>query len=329
VSRRLLYLLPIVVGALMMATALLSLPQAQAAAQCGGPHGVPCQACPVGQCGSQASSCKNCHEVQGKKPVNGDGTGWHTGHAFGDFCANCHAGNVQATDETAAHAGMVAPLSDIKANCAACHPNDTETRAQKYATILGVSLSTGGNSTSGGGTTTTGSTSAPATPATVATPAPAPTTAVAASSDNVPGLIDYNLQYAETVQGRWPINWGNVIVGGLIVLVGGGGGTFAFYNERKLRRLGKAVAAQPSGSLPSAEPAATAADSPVKAVDLLPQLEKLDPRSLRALKQILREPEMANGLLLTLARLDPRLIEEVRRLDRRELNLLLALAEEK
>ena len=38
------------------------------------------------QCGSQASSCKNCHEVQGQTPVNGDGTAWHTFHAFGDFC---------------------------------------------------------------------------------------------------------------------------------------------------------------------------------------------------------------------------------------------------
>ena len=27
------------------------------------------------QCGSQASSCKNCHEVQGQDSVNSDGTG--------------------------------------------------------------------------------------------------------------------------------------------------------------------------------------------------------------------------------------------------------------
>src|SRR5450759_1323790 len=38
------------------------------------------------QCGSQASSCKNCHETQGQMPVNNDGTAWHTQHAFGDFC---------------------------------------------------------------------------------------------------------------------------------------------------------------------------------------------------------------------------------------------------
>src|SRR3989304_5610170 len=76
------------------------------------------------QCGSQASSCKNCHEVQGQLAVNNAGTGWHQSHAFGDFCANCHAGNVQAADKDAAHIGMVPPLSDLKANCAARHPED-------------------------------------------------------------------------------------------------------------------------------------------------------------------------------------------------------------
>src|SRR5512141_505750 len=82
------------------------------------------------QCGSQASSCKNCHEVQAKDPVNADGTGWHQSHAFGDFCYICHAGNNQATDEAAAHTGMVAPLSDVQAACAQCHPNELEARAQ-------------------------------------------------------------------------------------------------------------------------------------------------------------------------------------------------------
>jgi len=42
---------------------------------------VACGSCPMlvqpvqAQCGSQASSCKNCHEVQGQDPVNGDGKG--------------------------------------------------------------------------------------------------------------------------------------------------------------------------------------------------------------------------------------------------------------
>ena len=92
------------------------------------------------QCGSQASSCKNCHEVQGELPVNADGTGWHQSHAFGDFCYICHAGNNQAKDKTAAHEGMVAPLSDVKAACQQCHVADLHERAQVYASALGVEI---------------------------------------------------------------------------------------------------------------------------------------------------------------------------------------------
>ena len=92
------------------------------------------------QCGSQASSCKNCHEVQGQDPVNSDGTGWHQSHAFGDFCYICHAGNQQATDKAAAHQGMVDPLSDVKAACQQCHVADLDARAQVYASALGVEV---------------------------------------------------------------------------------------------------------------------------------------------------------------------------------------------
>jgi len=313
-SRRWLYILTILTGALILASAALIWPQAKAEAQCG----------------SQASSCKNCHEVQAKKPVNNDGTSWHQSHAFGDFCANCHGGNVQATDETAAHAGMVDPLSDIQANCASCHPDDTQAKAQTYATILGVSLNTTSQNTSVTAPTPQATSAAPAgTPA-----APAPTTVAAANnnaaannaavsnSNDIPNLIDYNEQYAETVQGKWPINWGNVLVGVMIVMMGGGGGAFVYFNERKLRGPVALAKAQPAE-------APQAADGPVTAADLLPQLEKLDPRSLKALKQILREPRAAGGLLISLARLDPKLIEQVRQLDRSELSLLIALAEEK
>jgi hypothetical protein len=146
----------------------------------------------------------------------------------------------------------------------------------------------------------------------------------ACSSDGVPGLIDYNQQYAETVQGRWPINWGNVFLGVLIVATGGGGGIFAYFNERKLARR---------AATSKSQPAAPTANGPVAAqltaADLLPSLAQLDPRSLSALQAILREPARANALLLTLGRLDPHLIEQVRQLDRRELSLLVALAEEK
>src|SRR5512140_566335 len=92
------------------------------------------------QCGSQASSCKNCHEVQGQDPVNADGTGWHQSHAFGDFCYICHGGNNQAKDKAAAHTGMVAPLADVKAACQQCHAADLDARAKVYADVLGVQV---------------------------------------------------------------------------------------------------------------------------------------------------------------------------------------------
>ena len=95
------------------------------------------------QCGSQTSSCKNCHETQGQDPVNNDGTTWHSQHAFGDFCYLCHAGNNQATDKTASHTGMVDPLTDVVAACKSCHAKDYEAKAQIYATTLGVKVGSG------------------------------------------------------------------------------------------------------------------------------------------------------------------------------------------
>jgi hypothetical protein len=91
------------------------------------------------QCGSQASSCQNCHEVQGEDPINDKGD-WHTQHAFGDFCEFCHSGNVQSPDKAEAHTGMVEPLGDLKLNCSSCHAKDYQAKAEVYAKTLGVTL---------------------------------------------------------------------------------------------------------------------------------------------------------------------------------------------
>src|SRR5512143_2593078 len=103
------------------------------------------------QCGSQASSCKNCHEVQAKDPVNVDGTGWHQSHAFGDFCYICHGGNNQAKDKAAAHEGMVDPLADVKASCQQCHAADLDARAKVYADALAVEVGSGAAAPATGG----------------------------------------------------------------------------------------------------------------------------------------------------------------------------------
>ncbi|MBZ0301162.1 MAG: hypothetical protein K8J31_15550, partial [Anaerolineae bacterium] len=159
------------------------------------------------QCGSQASSCKNCHEVQGQLPINNDGTSWHESHAFGDFCYMCHAGNPQATEIDAAHTGIVAPLSDIDAACQQCHAGDLAERAQVYATILGVEPGSG----SGGSTQTaatnestseTPASSEQAAPSASVVEQPAATTLVHAEMVvNDPNMVDYVQRYDEIVLG--------------------------------------------------------------------------------------------------------------------------------
>jgi hypothetical protein len=233
------------------------------------------------QCGSQASSCKNCHETQAQKPVNNDGTTWHTQHAFGDFCYLCHAGNNQATDKVAAHTGMVDPLSNISANCKSCHPTDFTAKAQIYATTLGVTLGTGGSS----GAATPASTSASAT---------TPFAPVAAATAVVPAgdMVDYSQRYNEVALGQKPVNVGNLIIIVLIATIVLGGGFFV------LRREGFI-------NISFEEPKRVAIQEkyPSDVVELLPVISKLKPDSRRTLKNILDKPDAAGDLFASIEKL--------------------------
>ncbi|HYF94561.1 MAG TPA: YeeE/YedE thiosulfate transporter family protein [Symbiobacteriaceae bacterium] len=83
-------------------------------------------------CGADTSTCKACHEGEQQKSVNASGL-WHTQHAFGDFCAGCHAGDKTIKEKDASHAGMRADvLGDPKAACEACHAGDYEAKAEAY-----------------------------------------------------------------------------------------------------------------------------------------------------------------------------------------------------
>jgi len=262
-------------------------------------------------CGSQTSSCKNCHEIQGQDPVNNDGTAWHTQHAFGDFCYLCHAGNNQAADKDAAHTGMVPPLSDINANCLGCHPNDAMQLAQVYATTLGVEVG------AGGGAATQPPSGQPAQTAAPAASEAAPAGMVVESPD----VIDYVQQYNETVLGEKPINWGNVIAGVLIALMALGGGAFIFMNEKKRRAAARPAVAKPEETAPI-----QLEDYPQEVAALLPQIAALNPRGRKALQIMLEDPDAASEILHGLSRLDPDLIKRVKTLDREAQALLLALA---
>ncbi len=239
------------------------------------------------QCGSQASSCKNCHEVQGTDPVNNDGTGWHESHAFGDFCEFCHAGNVQATDKEAAHTGLVAPLDDVKAGCSTCHPDDLMEKAEVYATTLGVEVgSGGGGSAAASNTTSTDSSTAVAT-----TTEPVAATAVTFAPElnvNDPNVIDYVQRYNEIVLGHHPTNWGNVILMALIGAVVVGGGAFVVKNEHWLEDGD----GEPVPDTYSAE-----------IITLLPQLNKLNADGRKALAAILEQPQEAAQLFQSLSKL--------------------------
>jgi nitrate/TMAO reductase-like tetraheme cytochrome c subunit len=176
------------------------------------------------QCGSQASSCKNCHEVQGQMSVNADGTGWHQSHSFGDFCYVCHAGNNQAKDKAAAHEGMVSPLADVKASCQQCHVSDLDARAKVYADILGVEVGSGS--------------AAPAAAELEAVPVSAASTASVSSNQcseivvDDPNAVNYAQNYDEIVLGKKPTNWGNMILIGMIGLMVVGGGGFVVTREK-------------------------------------------------------------------------------------------------
>ncbi|MCL4531537.1 MAG: hypothetical protein M1282_19295 [Chloroflexi bacterium] len=244
------------------------------------------------QCGSQASSCKNCHEVQAKDPVNNDGTPWHTSHAFGDFCYICHGGNQQATDETAAHTGMVDPLSDIKASCAQCHPNDLQARAQVYADKLGVQLGSSGTAASGSGTPAAPATQSAAAAAsnTSATPQPAAALPQATLAPDDPNLVNYIQRYNENVLGKYPTNWGNVI---LLVMIGAmliGGGALVVSREGLIRVSFK-------------ETKPVEGEYPADVVDMVPDIAKLKPNARKSLRRLLEKPDATAEVLTSIDKL--------------------------
>lgn len=282
----------------------------------------------LAQCGSQASSCKSCHEIKGEDPVNTEGD-WHIAHAFGDFCEFCHGGNVQAVEKAAAHQGLVQPLGDVKANCASCH-DDYEAKAQVYAVALGVTIGTGGASSSGAAE----SPSQPSNPSPVEPAAP-PAAPLAGRGE----IIDYAAQY-EAAKAP-PVSVGNIVVGTLLVLTVLGGGAFIYWNEKGLRRQAMPKLAAPveavSGSdnreaVRSAQVSAVGTEAPntfsPDLEQLLPVLQSLDPRTLQALHVILSDRKRGEELIQSLSLINFTVLEEMKRLDKHELALLLALANE-
>lgn len=280
------------------------------------------------QCGTQASSCKNCHEVQAKDSVNSNGA-WHTEHAFGDFCEFCHAGNVHATEETAAHEGLITWNADVKASCASCHATDYEQKAQIYASTLGVALNTGAGASSGGGNS--GSSTPSSGSGTSSGSAPSSGPALAAAPPSGGTLVDFNnADFSMAVAEKPPFNWGNALLIVLIVGMGVGGGGFIARREDlagkfKAWRATPYVAATLRTHDVPAEWRSLVRARPELA-DLATTLDKADPATVRAFSRLLSDPERNRLAIQALSHLDPRLIAEVRELTPQERELLLALA---
>lgn len=265
------------------------------------------------QCGSSASSCKDCHEVKKTAPVNTKGA-WHTQHAFGDFCAFCHSGNTKSKDQTAAHTGMLGPLDDVKGACQSCHPNDYMDRAKKYADTLGKPIGSGGTSASpasASGTTTTASAGncGPAAPAGSLT-------------------IDLNKVYAGIDQ-KGPNVLGNGILIGLIVVVALVLAGLMFYYEKPLPR-GIAAFRQLLATpvlAPESANGAPVAQRPELGT-LLPLLSSIDASTLRALQTLLADQENGPRILKALSHLDLSALAELGEGDQKALASLLTLAKE-
>jgi hypothetical protein len=217
------------------------------------------------QCGTQASSCKTCHEIQGKLKVNAKGA-WHIQHSFGDFCVFCHAGDTKAKDKAQAHKGLVAPLDDVGASCAACHESDCDARAENYAAVLGVTVGQG----SGGSSTPRGPTPLLPFVAKVAGVGDQPSTlpeqplfagSSASSGDKEPA-------------DEQTVNWGNVVLAALALVLSLGGGGLVFWNERRR------AASSNWGELVTRRP---------ELGELMPMLAKSDAQTVRVITQTLAE----------------------------------------
>ncbi len=259
------------------------------------------------QCGSSASSCRSCHEVQKMAPINTKGA-WHSAHAFGDFCAFCHSGNTKSKDKSAAHAGMVEPLSDVKGACQSCHPNDFMDRAKKYASVLGKTIGTG---TPAANSPVTGSAEKP----------------VNVSFGPVPPtggtMIDLNRIYAGLDQPR-PNVVGNAILVVLILMVALLFAGLVVYYEKPIPRFIAAFRKLLAMPAPQLESGGT---RPAMA-SLIPLLESSDPETLRALTQVLSDRENGSRVLKALSNLDLRALSLFGEIDEKALASLMKLARE-
>ena len=121
---------------------------------------------------------------------------------------------------------------------------------------------------------------------------------------------------------------GNVIVALLLIVTVVGGGAFVYWNEKRLRKAKMIVAAGVAAPSAGEETIGSIDQLPPDVVKLLPTLKQLDPRTVKALRIILADRKRGEDLLQTLSVINFAVLDEMKRLDKKELSLLLALAAE-
>jgi hypothetical protein len=285
------------------------------------------------QCGSQASSCKNCHEVQGKDPVATKGP-WHIDHAANDYCEFCHAGNVQATDKDKAHVGMVQSGDNLKQSCGGMCHQDFQARADKY---IAAGMKVGGGAAQppaapSGSQAPAATAPAAAAPAQLAQPADPPAQSKPAALPPSSGqIVDFNQPKPNLEANRSQVNVGNIVLGVLVVLVFMVGVVIVFSGEGGLKKLGAwqaqpAVASAYRGT-PLPDNWADLVKAKPELAEVLPMLARADSRTIKAIARVLSDPSHGDEALQALGKIDLKLIEDVRKLGPRERELLLALAQ--
>ncbi|MEO8391459.1 MAG: hypothetical protein ABI700_00565 [Chloroflexota bacterium] len=186
---------------------------------------------------------------------------------------------------------MVPPLSDVKASCQSCHPNDLAQRAEVYAKVLGIEVGSGTTTNQALATlaTTPINTETASTEQAVVSTSPTAQAAVCAPSDTQiavddPNVVNFVQHYNQVVLGENPVNLGNIALGGLIGLLVLGGGGFVVFNEVKFHR-------SPEQS------ERIEGEYPADVIELLPALTNLKAQSRKSLKHILNQPDKSDKVL--------------------------------
>jgi len=186
---------------------------------------------------------------------------------------------------------MVAPMSDVQAACAQCHPNDLQARADVYTAALGIeAVSLGAPVAAAAPAEAPAAATVAPEAASETNPKPAAPAAPAMAA-NDPDLVDYVERYNQQVLNQQPTNWGNAI---LILMVVGLLAVGVFIINRREGWI----------SVSFSEKRAAVKEYGQDVLGIADKAEKLSPSARKSLGRLLDKPAVAD-LLTALDKLAP------------------------